>query len=115
MLNSIMTIRGEPLLRRFMTTPASLCLLGLNVVGSGLYLAGASKGWATPEEHGEIPITGEPFVWFAMIFPVVVFFLLLNVSWGAIVLRYKEWRFVRYWLGIIPLWLITLWVDFSHH
>jgi len=71
--------------------PASLLLLALNVIGACVYVVRASPSWAIPEERGMIPITGEPFVWFAGIFPVLAVFFVLNSAWGGIILVRRHW------------------------
>ena len=58
----------------------------------------ALLGWRIPEEHGLIPITGEPFGWFAGILPVVEVFFLLNSAWGAAILIRRDWLDGRFWL-----------------
>ncbi len=71
--------------------------------------------WAIPEEHCEIPVTGEPFVWFVGIFPTALVFPLLNLFWGAVIVKSRRWRLSLYWASLFLIWPIALWVDFSHH
>ena len=93
----------------------NLTLLVLNAVGATVYVFRASHGWAIPEEHGVVPITGEPFVWFAGIFPVVAIFFVLNSAWVALIVARRRWRSGRFWLLAALCWLIAVWVDFAHH
>ena len=58
--------------------PVSLIVLALNIIGAFVYVMRAAGGWRIAEEHGSIPITGEPFVWFAGILPVVIVFFVLG-------------------------------------
>lgn len=71
----------------FMAQPVSLALLLLNVIGALAYLIRASSPRMLPQEReaGIHSITGEPFVWLLAILPIVAFFLLLNVIWGAVI------------------------------
>ena len=101
--------------RTLLTPRVSLALFVCNTIGAVIYEVRASPGWAIPEEHGAVPVTGEPLVWFAGIFPIVAGFLLLNLAWGALILVCRRWRSGRYWLLTIPLWLVAVLVDFAHH
>jgi hypothetical protein len=62
-----------------------------------------------------VPITGEPFVWFAGIFPVVAIFFVLNLAWVALIVARRRWRSGRFWLLAALCWLIAVWADFAHH
>lgn len=92
-----------------------LLLLSLNVISAVTYVVAASHGWRIPEEHGEVPVTGEPFVWFAGIFPIVALFSLLNLVWGFIILTRRQWHAARWWLFAALIWLGAVWIDFAHH
>jgi hypothetical protein len=59
----------------------SVVLLIANIVGVFVYVSQASLGWVTSEDHQLHAITGEPFIWFMSIFPVVVLFVVVNVAW----------------------------------
>jgi hypothetical protein len=78
---------------------------------------GASFAWAIPQEReaGVHSITGEPFVWFAAIFPIVAFFGVLNLVWGAIILARRQWQGGRLWLLAALVWLGATIFDFAHH
>lgn len=85
-----------------------------NAVGIVLYLVLASRGWRIPQEHGMVPVTGEPFVW-ALALPVLGAFLLANIVWGGLLLRYKESQRRLWWLIAGGSWLLAICVDFAHH
>jgi hypothetical protein len=85
-----------------------------NALGIVLYLVLASRGWRIPEEHGMVPVTGEPFVW-ADALPVLGLFALVDITWGGLLLRHKEWRGRPLWLVTVVMWLLVLVLDFSHH
>ena len=101
--------------KALLTQRVSLALFVFNTIGAVIYVVAASPSWAIPQEHGVVPITGEPFVWFAGVFPIFAVFLLLNLAWGALVLACRRWSSGRYWLSTIPLWLVAVLVDFAHH
>ena len=90
-------------------------LLALNVLGAIAYVMGASHGWRIPEEHGMIPVSGEPFVWFAGILPVIAIFLPLNFAWGLGILLRRRWWSGRFWLFSAAIWLVAVVIDFAHH
>ncbi len=94
--------------------PLAITLMAANAIGIMLYLRLASGGWRIPEEHGEVPISGEPFIW-AFALPVLGVFVLVDAVWGVMLLRHKEWK-GRIWLALTAIaWLAALVVDFSHH
>jgi hypothetical protein len=101
--------------KTLLAQPVSLALLVLNAIGAVIYVVTASPSWATQQEHGVVPITGEPFVSFAGVFPIIAGFLLLNLAWGTLILGCRRWSSGRYWLSTIPLWLVAVLVDFAHH
>jgi len=88
--------------------------MAANVAGIVLYLRLASRGWRIPQEHGMIPVAGEPFVW-ALALPVLGAFLLADIVWGGVLFRYRERKRWLWWFIIGGLWLIALCVDFAHH
>jgi hypothetical protein len=92
----------------------NIALALINAAGMILYLVIASRGWRNPQEHGMIPVTGEPFVW-AEALPVLGIFFLADVIWGGLLLRYKEWRGKPWWLGTAVVWLLVISIDFYHH
>lgn len=93
----------------------SVVLLVLNLVGAVAYVVAASRGWRIPEEHGVVPVTGEPYVWAISVFPICAGFFILNLAWGAFILARKRWQSGMLWLFILPIWLVAIAVDFAHH
>ena len=85
-----------------------------NATGIVLYLVLASRGWVIPQEHGMVPVTGEPFVW-ADALPVIGIFFVLDVIWGGLLLRHREWKVRSWWLVVVFMWVIAVIIDFSHH
>jgi hypothetical protein len=71
-----------------------LVLLGLNAIGAGAYVLLASRAWMIRQEceAGLNSVTGEPFVWFISIAPVIAVFFLLNLAWGIIILNRRQWK-----------------------
>ena len=70
--------------------------------------------WAIPEElaqgiHSE---TGEPVVWAARTWPIVIGFGLLNVIWIS---RIRKWRDSYFLLAAAMIWLVAMYIDFAHH
>ena len=96
--------------------PIPLALLLLNVIGTFAYLIRASSAWVIPQERaaGIHSITGEPFVWFLAILPIVAFFLVLNVVWGAVIVR-RQWQAASFWLLTTLVWMGAVAIDFAHH
>ena|SRR5580692_7349030 len=94
--------------------PLDLVFLLSNAAGILLYLRLASRSWRIPQEHGMIPVTGEPLVW-ALALPVLGAFLLADIVWGGLLLRYRQPKRGLWWLIAASLWIIALWVDFAHH
>jgi hypothetical protein len=92
-------------------------LLALNAIGASAYVLLASRAWVIPQEcaAGIQTITGEPFVWFASIAPVVAVFFLLNLAWGIVILRRGQWKASRMWLAAAAIWVVAAIIDFSHH
>ena len=93
-------------------------LFVLNVVGAFAYVFAASHGgWAIPEERAAAiyTTTGEPFVWFTNILPIVAIFLTINVAWGVTILTHRNWRGRIFWLVSAVVWLGAVVIDFAHH
>jgi hypothetical protein len=53
-------------------------------------------------------------VW-ALALPVLGAFLLADIVWGGLLLRYRQPKRGLWWLITGGLWVIALWVDFAHH
>jgi|SRR5579872_3172664 len=85
-----------------------------NAVGIVLYLRLASRGWRIPEEHGMVPVAGEPFVW-ALALPVLGVFFVADVVWGGLLLRGRESKRRLWWLVTAAVWLLAIGIDFSRH
>ena len=94
--------------------PLDLTFIVANVVGIAFYLRLASRSWRIPEEHGAVPVSGEPFVW-ALALPVLGVFLLADLVWGGLLIRRREQKRWLWWFIAAGLWLIALCVDFIHH
>ena len=86
-----------------------------NAVGIVIYLERVSLSWRIPEEHGMVPITGEPFVWAAALLPVVPAFLVADIVWGVWILRRGKPHGWLWWLITGGLWVIAICIDFAHH
>ncbi len=102
--------------RSFSAPPIALFLL--NLVGSIFYVVAASRGgWAIPEERAaEIhTTTGEPFIWFFSILPIVATFFVINVAWGAVILARRQRKGGLFWLLAAVIWLGAVVIDFAHH
>jgi len=94
--------------------PLDLTFIVANVLGIVHYLRLASRGWRIPQEHGAVPVSGEPFVW-ALALPVLGVFLLADLVWGGLLLRRREQKKGLWWFIVGGLWLIAIVVDFAHH
>ena len=94
--------------------PLDVAFMLANPVGIAIYLVLASRGWRIPQEHGEVPVTGEPFVWVLAV-PVLGVFLLANIVWGGMLLRYRESKRGLGWVITVAAWLFTIYIDFAHH
>ena len=95
----------------------SIALLVANVSGAILYVFAASRGgWAIPAERaaGIYTTTGEPFIWFLSILPIVAIFLAINTAW-AVILSRRQWSGGRFWLLAAVVWLRAVVIDFAHH
>jgi hypothetical protein len=101
--------------QHFFARRLGLILLIANVIGAIIYLVRTSLSWAIPQEHGLVPITGEPFIWFAGIVPVVIVFFPLNLIGGAHILLSRKWQNGYFWLSSAAVWFVAVWIDFAHH
>ncbi len=107
-VNTLDSTPGSP------AKPLDIAFMAANAVGIGLYLRLASRGWRIPQEHGAVPVSGEPFVW-ALALPVLGVFLLTDLIWGGLLLRRRERKRGLWWFIVGGLWLIAIVVDFAHH
>ena len=95
-------------------TLADILYMAANAIGIAIYLRLASNGWRIPEEHGMVPVTGEPFLW-AFALPVLGIFFLADVAWGVTLLRRKDGKGGLWWALVAASWIVALVVDFYHH
>lgn len=98
-----------------LTQRANAILLVINLAGALLYVWRSSFSWAIPQEKGLNSTTGEPFIWAIAILPVLAVALLINISWGVMILRQRQWSSGRLWLVVVAIWLIAIAIDFAHH
>jgi hypothetical protein len=94
--------------------PRDVVLTIANAIGIAIYLALASRGWRIPQEHGLIPVTGEPFVW-VLALPLLGVFLLTNTVWAVMLIRRKEREGMQWWLAAAAVWVLAIGIDFSRH
>jgi hypothetical protein len=82
-----------------------------------MYVARASNAWAIPQERaaGVYSVTGEPFVWFVEVAPIAGVFFVVNLAWGGLILARRHWASGRSWLMAAMIWLVAVWIDFTHH
>jgi hypothetical protein len=88
--------------------------MAANAAWIGLYLVLASRGWRISQEHGMVPVTGEPFVW-VLALPVLGVFLLADIAWGGLLLRGRESKRGLWWFVTAAAWLLAIGIDFSRH
>jgi hypothetical protein len=91
-----------------------IMFMAANAVGIVLYLVLASRGWRIPQEHGMVPVTGEPFVWVLAV-PLLGVFLLADIVWGSLLLRDTEFKRRLWWLVTAAVWVLAIGIDFSRH
>ena len=94
--------------------PLDMALMLANAAGIAVYLVLAARGWRNPAEHGQIPISGEPFVWVLAV-PVLGVFILTDLIWALLILRARAIKRSLWLLGAAMMWLAAIVVDFSHH
>ncbi len=91
-----------------------ITFMAANAVGIVLYLVLVSRSWRIPQEHGMVPVTGEPFVW-ALALPVLGVSFLADVVWGGLLLRDRQSKRRLWWLVTAAVWLLAIGIDFSRH
>ena len=91
-----------------------LALFIANVTGAIVYVFASMASWAIPEERaaGINTVTGEPFVWATRTFPVFIWFGLINLLWIS---RLRKWRESFFLIATAMIWVIGVWIDFTHH
>ena len=105
-----------PIAGRFrFTKRMNAILLSVNVVGALLYIWLTSYSWAIPQEKGLNSTTSEPFLWAMAVLPILAVALLINVPWGVVILRRRQWSSGRLWLIVAVIWVIAIAIDFTHH
>jgi hypothetical protein len=109
--------RGRLTYEVILALPGRIALIVLNAIGAVVYVARASNAWAIPQERelGLHSTTGEPFVWFLEVLPIVIVFFVLNFAWGALILSRRQWRSGSSWLLATLIWLVAVGIDFAHH
>ncbi len=98
-----------------LTRRSNVVLLVLNLAGALLYVWRSSFSWPLPQEKGLNSTTGEPFIWAIAILPVLAAALLVNVPWGVMIFKRKQWSSGRLWIAVGVVWLIAIAIDFAHH
>jgi hypothetical protein len=97
----------------------SFVFLILNVLGACLYLYLVARpdSWVIPQERelGLHGVTGEPFIWALHALPIYAIFLLLNLTWGVMILFRRAWRNGRLWILSGLIWASAVVIDFVHH
>ena len=94
-----------------------MALFIINILGAIVYVRAAALGWVIPEEraHGVYSLTGEPFVWFLAVLPIIAGFGLLNLVWGGYICVKRNWQTGYFWLATALVWVIAVCFDFAHH
>ena len=93
----------------------SVALVMLNAFGAFGYVSRASLAWRIPQEQGLDSITGEPIIWAMSVLPIVAVFLPVNLTWGSVILSYRQWQSGRLWFLAVLIWLAAIAIDFAHH
>jgi hypothetical protein len=94
----------------------SLGVLGLNLIGTLVYLLWAAQTWVAPQERGMNTTTpGDPLVWGAFVLPLFATFFLLNLIWGSLIVIYRLWRLGRLWLLVVMTWFVAIVIDVVKH
>jgi hypothetical protein len=108
--------RGLLTYETVLALPGRIVLTVLNAIGATIYLARASNAWAIPQERaaGIYSVTGEPFVSFLGIWPIVGFFS-DESRMGSTDSRTPTLVQRKVWLMAAMIWLVAVWIDFAHH
>ena len=54
-------------------------------------------------------------VWGEYVIPVVAVGALVNLTWIALILRYRQIRSAGWLFAAAPIWLVAIAIDFAHH
>ena len=109
------TYFGPMTCKSFPGRPRDYALLAFNLLGAIVYVFLASRAWAIPRERGLHSETGEPFIWFLSVAPIVAIFFVVNVIWGVLILVRRQWPRGYFWLLTALMWLLAAVIDFAHH
>lgn len=93
--------------------PSSYALL-LVICGSVIYLKLASTGWRSASEGGQVPVTGEPFVWAASL-PFLFLVVLVNVAWGIWIILRRPANGKTAFAASLLVMVGSVALDFAHH
>ena len=99
----------------------SLIAIAINVIAIAVYLSIARQSWWLVPELQQIPGAsgGGAFIWFLTTCYTILIVGGLNLSIISLHLysKYKKWSVRLDWsvILIIPLWILAIYVDYSHH
>lgn len=97
---------------------AGVVLVLVNLGGAVFFDWRVSTTWVISEEREaglHAATMGDAFIWMMIALPIFLCFFVLNLGWGTVILRYKQWRSGRLWLTAFLVWLIALAIDHVHH
>jgi hypothetical protein len=92
----------------------SIALVLANFIGIFFYLRNASLSWAIPEEASLSPgIAGPSFVWVLGALPLILVFILIDVTWFYVIKSRKTDRLYVYISA--ATWIFAIAFDVTHH
>ena len=97
---------------------AGVILVLVNLGGAVVFDCLVSRTWVIPQEReaGLHPSTmGDALIWMMIALPTFLCFFALNVGWGTVILRYRQWRSGRPWLAAFLIWLIAFTIGYFYH
>jgi hypothetical protein len=99
---------------------ANLSIVLANVLGAAIYLWFSVPLWAPAELANEPGAgVGDPIIWGFTALPTLALFVLVNFVWllwaGTMFFVRRRWLVKIIYLAVPVLWVVTLFVDFSHH
>lgn len=111
-MQSLLAMRNYLSVRRI-----SVVLLVLNLIAAVFYVYAAKPTWVIPIEraNGINAVTGEPIVWAIRALPIIAVFFLIDLIWGTRICVKRKWRDSFLWIASAVIWVIAIWIDFSHH